>query len=453
MSRSKLPSLRRHKGSGQGVVTLAGRDIYCGSWPSGQKTPPAAVEEQYRRAIGEWLSSGRPVAAKPVAAIPSPKPIPKIPMTSDASIITIEELLASFWLHAQNHYRLPDGSESSELCVFRSLFKTVRGMYSSLPVAEFTPLKLSAIRDSLVEKGLSRVNINKMIQRMKHVIKWGVGRELVPPMILQGLQAVSGLQRGRTLARERPKVKPASRELVERTIPHLPTPVANIVRLLMLTGARCGELVQLKPEDIDRTGPVWIFTPKQHKTAHKGKDRHILLGPRSQAILLPLLDSLEPTDFVFSPRRFVEEQLAERSRRRKSKRWQSHIRFQALKRKTKKKRSPGEQYKTAAVGHAIARACAKAIPRPKEWERDAQKEKPDQWQARLGPVQLANLDAWKRLNWWSVHQLRHLAATEIRKEFSLEHASSVLGHAGLDITQRYAELGLERAVEVATKIG
>jgi len=49
--------------------------------------------------------------------------------------------------------------------------------------------------------------------------------------------------------------------------------------------------------------------------------------------------------------------------------------------------------------------------------------------------------------------LRHSAATEIRRQFGLEAAQTVLGHAKADITQVYAERDLSLAAEVMRRIG
>ncbi|MBN2024517.1 MAG: hypothetical protein JW809_17185, partial [Pirellulales bacterium] len=49
----RVPSYRRHKPSGQAVVTLAGRDIYLGKWNT------RASRAEYDRLVGEWLAGGR----------------------------------------------------------------------------------------------------------------------------------------------------------------------------------------------------------------------------------------------------------------------------------------------------------------------------------------------------------------------------------------------------------
>jgi hypothetical protein len=49
----RLPSYRKHKPSGQAVVTLDGKDHYLG--PHGSK----ASLQEYDRLVGEWQANGR----------------------------------------------------------------------------------------------------------------------------------------------------------------------------------------------------------------------------------------------------------------------------------------------------------------------------------------------------------------------------------------------------------
>ncbi len=48
-----VPRYRRHKPSGQAVVTLNGKDHYLGRYNT------AASREAYNRLIQEWLTAGR----------------------------------------------------------------------------------------------------------------------------------------------------------------------------------------------------------------------------------------------------------------------------------------------------------------------------------------------------------------------------------------------------------
>ena len=51
------------------------------------------------------------------------------------------------------------------------------------------------------------------------------------------------------------------------------------------------------------------------------------------------------------------------------------------------------------------------------------------------------------------HRLRHNAATRARKDFGLEAAQVLLGHARADVTQLYAERDEFRAKAVVEKSG
>jgi integrase len=54
---------------------------------------------------------------------------------------------------------------------------------------------------------------------------------------------------------------------------------------------------------------------------------------------------------------------------------------------------------------------------------------------------------------WHPHQLRHNAATWLRREFGLETARVVLGHASADVTEGYAEADFGKAAEAMGRVG
>ena len=51
------------------------------------------------------------------------------------------------------------------------------------------------------------------------------------------------------------------------------------------------------------------------------------------------------------------------------------------------------------------------------------------------------------------HQLRHNAATELRKEFGIEAARIILGHRSAAITEVYAERDEQEAIEAMAQVG
>jgi len=110
--------------------------------------------------------------------------------------IAFVELLARFLSHAKKHYRHPNESSTSEIKNFKLALKPLKELYGFLSVRDFSPLKLKGVRQQFIAKGLTRKSINKMVGRIHTVFRWGTENELVPPDIIHGLQAVSGLQQG-----------------------------------------------------------------------------------------------------------------------------------------------------------------------------------------------------------------------------------------------------------------
>jgi hypothetical protein len=91
--RQKPPSYRHHKPTGQGVVTLNGKDIYLGKYG----TPES--QQAYDRVVAEWLVSGR-----------------QLTRTAKTDVgLTVSEVAAAFLRHAESHYVGPDGQHTSEL--------------------------------------------------------------------------------------------------------------------------------------------------------------------------------------------------------------------------------------------------------------------------------------------------------------------------------------------------
>jgi len=54
---------------------------------------------------------------------------------------------------------------------------------------------------------------------------------------------------------------------------------------------------------------------------------------------------------------------------------------------------------------------------------------------------------------WHPNQLRHSMGTAVRREYGLEGAQVVLGHAKANTTEIYAERDQRLAVEIARKLG
>ena len=364
---------------------------------------------------------------------------------------TLAELLLAYLDHAERHYRLPDGTPTSEIYEVKIVVRALRELYGGMSVAEFGPLSVKAARQRWINENRSRTECNRRVSLIKRIFKWAVSEELAPPAVYQTVVTIAGLQKGRTTAREKDPVGPVDDAVVDATLPHLNRHVRGLVEFQRLTGCRPGEACVIRRCDIDTGGPTWLYKPPHHKTAHRGKSRIITIGPRAQELLREFFTP-NRDDYLFSPRRAVEELLAERAARRKTPRYPSHLARNAEKRKAEPKRVPSETYDRGSYGLAIDRACDRAFPPPGEL---AQREGETHagWWERLSESQQGEVKAWRKARHWHPNQLRHSAATRVRKEFGLEAAQVLLGHSRADVTQIYAEKNQALAAAVAAKIG
>ena len=211
-----------------------------------------------------------------------------------------------------------------------------------------------------------------------------------------------------------------------------------------------------------------VVPPRQHKTAHHGRERAIPLGPKARTVLATFLlrDGAPPDGFghvepnnpdhhdarlvmadayeeagrirdaellragelvefvsgcvvdplapLFSP----AAARAEWARAARSKRKSKVPPSQMNRRKATPARVPGAVYKVTAYGYAVRKAADKA-----------------------------------GVTHWHPNQLRHTFATEVRRAHGPEAAQVLLGHSRADVTQVYAERDEQLATEIAAKIG
>ena len=435
---NRNPKYRKHRASGQAIVTVNGHDIYLGPYGT------AASRREYDRVVCEWLQNGR-----------------RSPF-DNAADLSVVELIAAYGRYARDYYKPAPGCSDGERDGIRLAAAAVKRLYADTLVTDFGPLALKVVREAMIANGWARTYVNAQIGRVRRLFKWGVENELVPPSILHGLQAVSGLRRGKTEAAERDPVQPVSDHVVQATLPHLSLHVRAMVRLQLLTGMRAGEVVVMRTGEIDRSETTWKYRPGSHKNLHRGHERVVYLGPQAQQLLTPLL-RLDPDAFIFSP----ADADADRREARHSARATpaSCGNVPGTNRARRPRRRPGVRYDVDAYRRAIARACDYAFPPPADLARQrvpargrkgrqaTRWESAAEWKARVGPEKWATLRRWQADHRWSPLQLRHSAATRLRRDYGLEAAQVLLGHKTLTVTQVYAAKNVEAAQRVMSEAG
>lgn len=105
------------------------------------------------------------------------------------------------------------------------------------------------------------------------------------PLEFKACRCVAPLKVGRTAAPESKPVLPVSDAIVDATIKNCTRVVADMIEFQRICGCRPGELIQITPSMVDRSGEVWRIEFSQHKNAHRGQSRCIFVGPRGQKIL------------------------------------------------------------------------------------------------------------------------------------------------------------------------
>lgn len=470
----RTPRLCLHRASGRAYVRLNGKMVYLGRHGSVQ------AAAAYEKLLADWELSGKV----------EPPPVQPFRRT------TVDQVILVYLKHCDTYYRESPGSVAN---IERAL-APLHERFGKQPAASFTPRMLKEVREDMVRTGWTRPVINWRVTAIKRLFGWAVEEALIPPSVFEGIRPVRGLKAGRCEAREPEPVRPIEWMQVEPILCHVAREVAAMIQLQWWCGARSGEITRLRLADIDRTGPVWLWTLARHKTAHAGRRREIPRGPRCQEILLPFIRCVpqpNPEQPLFSPQQAERERSAARrlTRRTKVQPSQAH-----RSRKPATKEAPRDSYGPNTYACAVARGIAAANARARNHAlklavlplaAEAARPEVERFLARLPGCATAKhvarvlsraakrISGLKRLKValdpaplleravevleltakqplvlkWNPHQLRHACATRVRREAGLESARVILGHADLRMAEHYAELDKSRALEIASRLG
>jgi integrase len=342
------------------------------------------------------------------------------------------EVIAAYWRHCQTYYARPDDSDSNgELSCIRLALGVVKRLYADTQAADFGPLSLKAVREEMVRLGWARNHVNTQTSRVRRMFRWAVENEMVPPAVLQALQAVSGLRKGKTKARETKKVRSVADEVVDAVKPFVARQIWAMVDLQRLTGMRPGEVVRMRGCDIDLDADAPVYRPARHKTEAHGMDRNVYLGPKAKAIIESFVRQ-DPQAYLFSPAEAEQERRAKLSAGRKTP--LSCGNRPGTNKRKRPRHKPGSRYTVTAYLRAIYNGCDKAFPPPTPLAK-ATDEANEEWRDRLTPEQKQHLATWRRQHRFHPNQLRHTAATRLRKKHGLDVIQAVLGHRLLTTTR------------------
>lgn len=379
---SNVPKYGFHKASGQARVLLRGHEVYLG--PHGS----AESREKYDRLIAEFLAAGRNVNL--------------MPSVTRQDRFCVIDLIAAFKDHAESYY-VKDGEPTKTIANLRNTCRRLRELYGSLPVEEFGPAQLRAVRETWINDGNNERTVNYKTTWVKHVFRWGVEQELVSGETWHRIEAVRSLKKGRSRAKPSKSPGPVPQSTVDLTVNYLPRTIVDMVCVHLLTCCRSGELCSMSWNQIDQSEDIWFYSPRRHKTQHHGRPKLIAIGARAQAVLERYRHrSIDAA--IFSP---SESERIRNGMRRGG----SGLRL------GRTHSGVGDSYTPDSYRRAITRAAKQAgVPH------------------------------------WHPHQLRHLGATELCKEVGIEIAAAALGNT-LEAAQIYADATRDLAKKAARMRG
>lgn len=411
MGRRKLnarPRMRHHKKSNQARVTLFGKTYWLGRWGS-----PEAKEKLDRvlaTHAGNAARKADPSSAAIAAANEATAPVP-VGMT--VGEVCFEWLK---WMQATRPDVETTNTWGQGKAACRAL-QTVKDM----PAVEFGPKAFQAVRQVLIdtpviyrrkdgtttEKRRSRRYVNDLANRIRQIWRWAVAQELISPDKLAAIMAVPSLREGDSTAVETDRRQAVPPDMVDQVCELLTAEQAALVRLLRVSAMRPSEACRMRLRDIHDTHlPVWRYQPLEHKTAHRGQDRHVPLGPRAQAIIKAQAELVanNPDALLFSPRRSI-----------------------------RRDRDGGDVLPMNGPG--VSPRCGEAFTPPtirRAIQRAAEK---------LG------------LPKWCTYQLRHLRLGEVADEGGIDAVVAVSGHQRPDMSRYYVGVRWQHGLAPTMKSG
>lgn len=381
-----VPDYRYHI-SGQAVVTFNGTNFYLGEHDS------PASHAKYRRLVAEYIATGQTPTGE---THNKEKPITVADITAEA-----REWIAAKFASAPAHHRR-----------YERLCELLDDAYGNIPANDFGPRKLAEMRDGFVSDGCCRKYTNTQVRSVVSIFRYALSRELIESGTLVKLQSLDPLRHGQTHARESTQTIPANIDDVRKTAAYLSPPLKAMVRVQASTGMRPSELVAMRPMDIDRSGAVWIYRPKKHKTSHRGKSKAVPITGDARKALLPFL--LRAADeYCFSPIESLAWHHEQRAAKRKTP--AHHGNRKGLRVKEDPQRKPGRAYNKDSYRRAIQRAAEVA-----------------------------------KVDHWFPYQLRHLAGTAVRDALGVEAAQALLGHSRAAMTEHYARQTEAKAIAASS---
>lgn len=298
-----------------------------------------------------------------------------------------------------------DRVDHKDLNRIRQTLKIVFEFQPDITVADFTALHFRKVIDKFQEIGAhprkrkgravwSRAYINRMIQDVKRVFRWGVSWDLVTPDQRERVLSVPTLRKRDTTAPEAPGRVLVTDADVLATLPYMSQTVQDMVLVQRGAAMRTKEICTLRVGDLDKSRSCWcacsgrMENGMSNKTDRFGTKRFVAFSLEETKILRRNCAGKPDTAYVFAS---DYERLGTRG------------------------------FTTSSYGHAI---------------RDA--------------ILLAHKDG-KKIPFWTSYQLRHAGITAISLSLGHEAAQYAAGHTNPKTTEIYDHKAAIVSMDAASK--
>ena len=405
-------------------------DVYL---PDGNRTTVAFgttedhTEGEIMVAFGKWLDLYNQQPHK-VLSFRSPyEAVSGIINPTDS--VSVGDLLDRYRSHAERTIRPVESNKEHPDLAFIARAELFLKPYRDWPVKDFGPDELLNVQRVLLEhryargkkvKRYTRRGINDVINWIRKIWKWGMGRSMVTAEQVQALEEVKPLRMGASDAPDNGKRKKVTEEEFNKVVSCLGSVVGDILRLVWHTGMRPNEVCSMRPYDILRDDPdCWLYIPGRdsgpvgkHKTMRFERVRVVLLTRECQRILQLRIKDFSSKQHVFDPRESIREFLATKTEQRKTSLTCGNR--PGTNKKEHPMITPGERYDHDTLRRACQRACKRAGIEP-----------------------------------FTPYDLRRSMATRTRAVLDKEAAKVLLGHTETSTTDIYLLEEVQEAIKVA----
>jgi integrase len=202
---------------------------------------------------------------------------------NEADADRIEKVVALFIArHAKPHNR--DWRETE-----RMLVKEVANRWRGRHLSTITRAQIHEMLDTIVDRG-APIRANRVFGRFRAMCRWAIARGIIDRSPCDGMKAPSPeTRRDRVLSDDELR-------LIWAACDAIGWPSRDLVRLLMLTGARRNEVAGIEWRELDLGARTWTLPPARSKNGRE----HVIPLSAAAIEIVATLPRVEGQRFVFS---------------------------------------------------------------------------------------------------------------------------------------------------------